>query len=288
MSFMPEEALARLNRCVDENRLGHAYLIVGAIEPALQQVVHPWLERILGANPVKHPDVYRVHPQSRLRQITLRDQIRPLIASLSQKSFLGGWKAAVILEADRLITEAANAFLKTLEEPPPRTLILLLSSFPERLLPTIRSRCLALRLRETEAPAPPSELEPVLAALVHRDRGDLVQAYHCLNLLIDYLDGVKRTLDSAATEQVKQAKAEGLEGEGLEAIEKMRAAEAHTEYLTHRRDALAHMLRPLSREQADAAALIENAYQEFNRPLPENLILERLFLKLFAPAGCAP
>lgn len=88
-----------------------------------------------------------------------------LLTWLGETAFAGGWKVAVLAGADRLNEAAANAFLKMLEEPPPRTLLLLLSDAPQALLPTIRSRCQRLDLDE-----PPAELaEPwrsqVLAVL---------------------------------------------------------------------------------------------------------------------------
>jgi DNA polymerase-3 subunit delta' len=59
---------------------------------------------------------------------------------MSTTSFSGGWKVAVIYGADRMREEAANAFLKTLEEPPAKTMFLLLTDAPEGILPTIASR----------------------------------------------------------------------------------------------------------------------------------------------------
>src|SRR5258708_38631908 len=63
---------------------------------------------------------------------------------ISLKPTEAAWKVAVIVAADRLNVQAANAFLKTLEEPPPKSSILLLSTDPERILETVLSRCLRL------------------------------------------------------------------------------------------------------------------------------------------------
>lgn len=78
-----------------------------------------------------------------------------LLPWLSDTAFAGGWKVVVLAGADRLTNEAANAFLKMLEEPPPKTLILLLTDAPQALLPTIRSRCQRIDLDE-----PPSWTSP--------------------------------------------------------------------------------------------------------------------------------
>jgi DNA polymerase-3 subunit delta' len=79
----------------------------------------------------------------------------------------GQWRVAVIVEAERMGEAAENAFLKTLEEPPPETLILMLSALPQALLPTIRSRCLLLPLISTkiEVDEPGQRLLQILRSL---------------------------------------------------------------------------------------------------------------------------
>ncbi len=68
-------------------------------------------------------------------------QIRTLQKQFAYGAFEGGWRVAVILHADRMRVEAANALLKTLEEPPARSLLILTASAQDSLLPTIVSRC---------------------------------------------------------------------------------------------------------------------------------------------------
>jgi DNA polymerase-3 subunit delta' len=94
-----------------------------------------------------HPDLVSVEPQSKSRKITT-DEIRDLNLKLNTTSFEGGWKVAILRHADRLQPNAANAFLKTLEEPPPRTLILLITESPQAMLSTVISRCQRLILSE--------------------------------------------------------------------------------------------------------------------------------------------
>lgn len=92
----------------------------------------------------QHPDIHRVEAEEGRRDITI-SQIRRLMDTVGLKPFEAGAKAVVLDEADRMNDESQNAFLKTLEEPPPDTLIILVSSVPEKLLPTIRSRCQRFR-----------------------------------------------------------------------------------------------------------------------------------------------
>ncbi len=69
------------------------------------------------------------------------EQIRALQKQFAYGAFEGGWRVAVVMHADRMRVEAANALLKMLEEPPVRSLLILTSSSQESLLPTIVSRC---------------------------------------------------------------------------------------------------------------------------------------------------
>ena len=87
-----------------------------------------------------HPDMFMIVPEGDGGQITV-SAIRSLEESLSYKPFEGNWKIAIIDNAEKLNPSAANAFLQTLEEPPPQSILILVSSRPEMLLPTIRSRC---------------------------------------------------------------------------------------------------------------------------------------------------
>jgi DNA polymerase-3 subunit delta' len=79
------------------------------------------------------------------------DEVRRAGAFFASTAGAGGWRACIVDTADDLNTQAANALLKVLEEPPPRALILLLTTAPQRLLPTIRSRCRLLRLQPLAA-----------------------------------------------------------------------------------------------------------------------------------------
>ncbi|HEY1873929.1 MAG TPA: DNA polymerase III subunit delta' [Steroidobacteraceae bacterium] len=93
-----------------------------------------------------HPDVLWLRPLEDSRQIRI-EQVRELSAELALTSHGGGYKVGVIAPADALNRFAANALLKTLEEPPSRTLLILVASEPSRLPPTVLSRCQRLRIR---------------------------------------------------------------------------------------------------------------------------------------------
>ena len=154
MAFTPSAALEYLRRAHAGGRLGHAYLLIGgdgALLLARQLagvVVHADPGRVL-----EHPDVYVVEPESKSRRIIV-EQMRELEHSLRLRAATaGGRKVGIVREADRLQVQASNAFLKTLEEPPAESLLLLLTALPESLPETILSRCIKVTLREDGAAA---------------------------------------------------------------------------------------------------------------------------------------
>ena len=107
-----------------------------------------------------HPDLFvaeRLYDEKteRLASEISVETIRRLTQFLTRTPSLGDWRVAIVDTADALNRNAANALLKALEEPPPRTTLFLLSVAPGRLLATIRSRCRKVSLppwRRTGSP----------------------------------------------------------------------------------------------------------------------------------------
>lgn len=164
MAFSPDSAFTYLRRAHDQSRLAHAYLISGAAGSGKRQLASRLanlvndteLEDIFAAGAAQ---VFVAEPESKSRRIVV-DQIRELEHSLQMRAAGGRRKVAVVSDADRLQPQAANAFLKTLEEPPPDSLLLLLSALPEALPDTILSRCIPIPLAaSTNRQAPPEEAE---------------------------------------------------------------------------------------------------------------------------------
>ncbi len=149
MAFTAEQALSFLRRAQANDRLAHAYLITGPVGSGTREVAEGLTGILVGQSrePLKHPDVRAVEPESKSRRISI-EQTRDLERALQMSAMRGGRKVAIIFDADRLGAEAANAFLKTLEEPPHHSHILLVSNFPEQLLETILSRCIEIPLMQ--------------------------------------------------------------------------------------------------------------------------------------------
>jgi DNA polymerase-3 subunit delta' len=95
----------------------------------------------------------------KLRKEISVDQVRALIAELQQTSLMGGWKSAVLDPAECMSNGAANALLKTLEEPPAATLLVLVTARPDRLAATLRSRCQAVTIPRPDRRAARAWLE---------------------------------------------------------------------------------------------------------------------------------
>lgn len=171
MSLLLEEypwispAVAKVEEAIAANRLPHAVLIhedpgSGGNRLAMW-IAQRLLCRAPGSRPcgtcidcrnvaaARHPDVTMTTLVDDSKQIRV-DDVRALSAELALTSHRGGYKLGVVQPADAMNVLAANALLKTLEEPPARTLLILVTAQPSRLAATIRSRCMTLRL-----PAPP-------------------------------------------------------------------------------------------------------------------------------------
>ncbi|MGN0904442.1 MAG: DNA polymerase III subunit delta' [Alphaproteobacteria bacterium] len=124
--------------------------------------------------------------RKRFDEIRVSD-IREAGDFLRRTSAAGGWRVMIIDSADEMNTNAANALLKSLEEPPSRTIIVLVSHSPGRLLPTIRSRCRRLTLKPLK--------KDVLAEFLMQNRPDRTEdEINALSLLADGSPGLALTL----------------------------------------------------------------------------------------------
>ncbi len=151
-----EHAVGILKRSLEGNRVAHAYLFEG-IEGCGKMLTARSLAEALfcgstepcGSCPAcrkmatkQHPDLHLLEPEKGIIKI---DRIREIQKELSLRPVEAPKKVCIVNQADRMNQAAANAFLKTLEEPPGNALLILLSDTPTALLSTILSRCQRLR-----------------------------------------------------------------------------------------------------------------------------------------------
>jgi DNA polymerase-3 subunit delta' len=185
-----DAAIADFRDSMDSKRLHHAWLISGAqgigkalfadkaalrvlanaagpaVEtPGLDVPDEHRIARLASAG--SHPDLMRLQrlPKDNSGELARSinvDQVRSLQRLFSTTPSLSPWRVVIIDSIDDLERPAANALLKNLEEPPPNSLFLLVSHSPERLLPTIRSRCRQLRLLRLDPAAMTSALRAAL------------------------------------------------------------------------------------------------------------------------------
>ncbi len=139
------EAFSLISRAIDAGHAAHGYLIVGDVRGNGSELVRQILLKLFpdAAAQIEsgsHPDVAMLEPEGKARIISVDAMRERIVAPMSTTAFSGGWKVGVVYGADRLRAEAANAFLKSLEEPTPQTLYLMVTDQPDGILPTIVSR----------------------------------------------------------------------------------------------------------------------------------------------------
>jgi DNA polymerase-3 subunit delta' len=150
-----EKSIRILQRAIANNALAHAYLFSGQAGIGKKKTAFALAAAVNCLNPrpeggcgecpscrkvdtLGHPDVHVLVPDGDEIKI---DQIRQVQADFALKPFEGTKKVLIVDNAESMNAAAANAFLKTLEEPPGDALIILITAMPRSLLSTIRSRC---------------------------------------------------------------------------------------------------------------------------------------------------
>jgi DNA polymerase III subunit delta' len=320
VAFTPQVALDYLRGAQQRRRLAHAYLIAGAIGSGKRTLAADLTHLVNGAPAAailagNAPDVYLAAPESKSRRIVI-EQIRNLEHALQMRASDGRRKVAIISEADRMQAQAANAFLKTLEEPPNNSLLLLLSSIPEVLPDTIRSRCIEIPLAAPNDPrlsVEQTELVELLDSLAP-DGGEVHEAYRIVQGCQRLLGQMRQAIQDENAAALKREEARYKQttgGEWLETREDHYKALTESLYL-HRRSELIETLfrwwgdvlrastgvatRELPEARASTEALaarlttpdvlrrlrrLEELRDHLDRNIQEALALEVAFLNIF-------
>lgn len=242
MPFTCTQALDLLKSAHQNARLPHALLITGSPQAGTHRLALALAEYLNGAQAdsletLRHPMCRVIRPSSKVRTITI-DTVRSVEPFLSLRAEAHETKLVIMSEADRLSDDSANAFLKTLEEPPKQTLIILITELPGRLLPTILSRCIRLDMAEPGATVRLSEaqqrfLPAVVEALTHlgTDIAALSLRADFQALLASCREEITERIAGAIKAEAK-AIAEGTDVRDWEAQQKdTTAAMIETEYL---------------------------------------------------------
>jgi DNA polymerase III subunit delta' len=261
---LPEQAqgVTLLQRSLQRGRLGHAYLFSGAQLESLESLAKTLAKTLNCQRPVKadgvamdccdecancrkihgeaHGDVHWVRPESKSRIISV-EQMRELMREMQLKPGEAEFKVAVIVAADRLNTQAANAFLKTLEEPPAKSVLILLSTEPQRILETILSRCLRLNFGGEGARKWDAALLDWLAKfseLAGAEQKSLLGRYRLMDVLVQRLAEMKTRVEEEITARSPLEKYDDVEKDLRERWEDELKAAIEAEYRRQRMELL--------------------------------------------------
>ncbi len=120
------------------DKIPHAILLVG--KKAFSEA-SAWAYQLVGGDASEgHPDVHIYHPEGKLGMHPIQT-VKLVIQELILAPYCAPWKVVIFQEADRMLPPSANALLKVVEEPPARSVIILTTNYPDRILATLRSRC---------------------------------------------------------------------------------------------------------------------------------------------------
>lgn len=138
-----------LKRMADNNEFPHAFIFSGAEKLGKKTIAQDWIYSFFGQSVgnIQHPDLTLIKPREKEIEI---EQIREMIWKLSLKPYSAPLKAVIIDQAHSMNQESQTALLKTLEEPRGKTVIILVTEFPESLLPTIVSRSQKIKFYPVE------------------------------------------------------------------------------------------------------------------------------------------
>src|SRR6266550_5633011 len=243
MAFTRKAAIGLLRRAHDQNRLGHAYLISGPAGSGKREVAAELASTVNGTDAddvfsSKAREIFLAEPESKSRRILI-EQIRELEHGLQMRAAEGRRKVAIIVDADRLQPQAANAFLKTLEEPPANSLLLLLSALPEALPETILSRCIPIPLAPVDMvrPEEQKELIELLRQTARRQSWNVESAYGLAQGLQRLLGGIRDEIKEKNQESQKAEEARyqnSTDGAWLEEREEYYKALTESQYVQRR------------------------------------------------------
>jgi DNA polymerase-3 subunit delta' len=301
--------LGILQKSIERERIGHAYLFTGANRETLERAATAFAKAVNCPQPHDsneaslsrsaefcdhcttcerisadhHGDVQWIRPESKMRIITMT-QMRQLMDTLHLKPNDAKTKVWMISDADRMNPQSANAFLKTLEEPPENSLMILLSTQPDRLLDTILSRCLRLNFPGDSTSTMQTEHQAWLEKFAHqlavKDSG-MLDRYKALDILLQKLTEARLNIEDTLKDRFLGDLPNDIEPKIREKRELELKAAIEAEYRRRRADvftALEWWLRDawLLSLQADASTLTFPALAQATQELASRVDARKL------------
>jgi DNA polymerase-3 subunit delta' len=223
-----ESLVQAFDHVVRRGRLAHAYLFTGPAGVGKRLFAQELAKALLCEAPPgpsleacdhcpacaqveagTHPDFFAAGRPEDSLEVPI-EVVRELCRSFALKSARGRGKVAILDDADDLNAESANCFLKTLEEPPPRAVLILIGTSPERQLPTVVSRCQVVRF----APLP----EALVAALLRSQGMEAAALVERLARLSGGSPGQARALADPALWEFRRTLLQGLTRPEVESV----------------------------------------------------------------------
>ncbi|MEO0415548.1 MAG: hypothetical protein AAF226_11415 [Verrucomicrobiota bacterium] len=325
MSFTLEKAVQLMDQAHACERLAHAYLIIGPRGSGKEHLAIRMIEMVsLGGvagvaslNHLRNEHTVIVEPESKSRRIKV-EAIRAAEHVLQMAAPAGVTKHAIIRDADCMGQEAENAFLKTLEEPPRASRLILMTARPELLLDTILSRCIRIHLTGNTGPIDvPVNLQPFFQSLSQHAASGKPSVSSALGLMAQFNALLKSEKAAAASENDAAYKVEveqyknTTDGSFLKQREDYYKAQTEADYLDRRNQLIEYLvlwygdaLRMKSgsnkldlpaysqstgqlanqqtvRELTQRIAAVEDLQQQLNTNAQEALALEVGFIRAF-------
>lgn len=300
MSFTYDKAVSLMEQAKENDRLAHAYLIMGppgsgkeSLAMRMVEMVNPPVGGALATSleSLRSSTTTVIGPESKSRRITVK-AIRAVEHTLQMAAPEGVTKFAIIKDADCMGQEAENAFLKTLEEPPNSSRLLLLTSRPEMLLDTILSRCIRVTLSGHAGAVPLSEsakgLLDAMSEHVMKSRGGISGSLGLMAKFAGILKTEKATI-AKRHEEIQKAEAaqyrQKTEGDYLKQREEYFKAIIEADYLESRNRLIEFLViwfGDALRIQNQSGHLDLPDYKEATGKLARDLSLDELCEKIEA------
>lgn len=301
-----------LQKLLKSGNIPHALLFSGPSEAGKEQFARAFAAELLedsaAAQTGQNPDLHEYYPEGKIGAHSI-ETLRSFCSDVSLAPYRANWKVFIVHDAERMLTYSANALLKTLEEPSPRTVIILISASPELLLPTIRSRCQIMAF-EAECSQYPQEefnyfdefLLPVFSRGGFSGFDELTQITQAIAEKIDAFKNAADEYSSDAELTAMQRNQRQKSFAGAGAVQYSRSASALLEQIAawyrdmmllhfngdpgilkhaKNKDALIQMIQQGGLREMDfVLAAVKEASQSLHRSTPLQNILESLFIRL--------
>ena len=274
----------------EHNRLPHGILFYGGSARALEQVCTSLASKLLGVSAEKSLDFHTLRPANKSRTIGI-ENVLALVKEIQQSPAFGDRKVACIYDADRLGRDSANAFLKTLEEPPAGTFIFLMTTSINKILPTIHSRCLHFRIpgedriEHEEWRLWLKDFENWIGDLIDGSgAGDIGKSVFSVYALTVRFQGLVKEISDLEWERIESTLPAGVNADQKDAMQAGASRGVRHRLLAEMQEALLHLsLRanagtPLVNETAKSCALLEHLNHLLELNMQDGAVVEAFLL----------